>query len=340
MSEANQDLVRHLLSRADAGDVSVVSEVVAHDYLDHNPPPFQGSATGSAGARDAFTAVLGIFSDFSPDVVQQFSDGDYVISRIVGRGRHTGKFLGIPATGKDVTIEGIAIHRVVDGTWSNTGPRWTASGCSSRWERFRHSAADAQLDDVGAPWHFLNLRPDPHGHGAFRDALAKPAPAGSGPLPRERVTPASPSTVGALYSRAAGRRGWPSASLRMSETLRPCSAGAASPGETPSGGGGPGGAGGAEARGSAVDGGPDRAPPFGSPGAGAGDPPSSTGGAPAAAATAASLSPSGVVSSAGGSSWTSTLNRKPTDSSLIASIMAPNIVNASRWYSTSGSRWP
>jgi uncharacterized Fe-S cluster-containing radical SAM superfamily enzyme len=36
--------------------------------------------------------------------VQQFSDGDYVISRIIGRGKHTGEMIGIPASNKDVQM--------------------------------------------------------------------------------------------------------------------------------------------------------------------------------------------------------------------------------------------
>lgn len=115
MSEDNKALVRKLLEGADRSDVAVVDQVVAADYVDHNPPPFQGDATGAAGARDAFTTAMKIFSDWSHEVSQQFSDGEFVISRITGRGRHTGDFLGIPASNKDVTMEGIAIHRVVDG---------------------------------------------------------------------------------------------------------------------------------------------------------------------------------------------------------------------------------
>jgi predicted ester cyclase len=115
MSEDNKAIVRKLLEGADRSDISVVDELVSADYVDHNPPPFQGSGTGADGARDAFTTAMKIFSDWTHEVPQQFTDGDFVISRIVGRGRHTGDFLGIPASNKDVTMEGIAIHRVVDG---------------------------------------------------------------------------------------------------------------------------------------------------------------------------------------------------------------------------------
>jgi predicted ester cyclase len=115
MSEANKAIVRALLEGADRSDISVLDETLAPEYDDHNPPPFQGPATGLDGARDAFSAATKIFSDWSHEVVQQFTDGDYVISRVVGRGKHTGEFLGIPASNNDVQMEGIAIHRIVDG---------------------------------------------------------------------------------------------------------------------------------------------------------------------------------------------------------------------------------
>jgi len=115
MSEANKALVRTLLEGADRSDIAVLDETVAGDYVDHNPPPFQGPGTGLDGARDAFTTATKIFSGWTHEVVQQFTDGDFVISRIVGRGKHTGDFLGIPASNQDVQMEGIAIHRVVDG---------------------------------------------------------------------------------------------------------------------------------------------------------------------------------------------------------------------------------
>ena len=115
MSEDNKALVRALLKGADDNDVSVIDQLLADDYVDHNPPPFQGPATGVEGARDAFTTAGKIFSDWKHEVLAQFSDGDFVITRVVGRGRHTGDFMGLPASNADVSMEGISIHRVVDG---------------------------------------------------------------------------------------------------------------------------------------------------------------------------------------------------------------------------------
>jgi len=46
------------------------------------------------------------------------AEGDKVASRVTGYGKHTGIFLGIPPTGKDVTMSGITIHRVTNGKLS------------------------------------------------------------------------------------------------------------------------------------------------------------------------------------------------------------------------------
>lgn len=43
------------------------------------------------------------------------AEGDRVVPRISASGLHTGELLGIPPTGKRVTMNGIAIHRVQDG---------------------------------------------------------------------------------------------------------------------------------------------------------------------------------------------------------------------------------
>jgi len=114
-AEENKALVRDFLKRVDTGDVGVIDEFVQPGYEDHNPPPFQGEARGADGARDAFSYALKAFSDFHHEIHDQFADGDVVITRVSGHGRHTGEFMGIPPTNKDVSMEGIAIHRIADG---------------------------------------------------------------------------------------------------------------------------------------------------------------------------------------------------------------------------------
>jgi len=101
-TEENKALVRRWLERVDIGDIGGVDEFLGSDYLDHNPPPFPGLTSGTEGARQAFSYALKAFSDFRHEIEDQYADGDRVITRVTGYGKHTGDFLGIPPTGKDV----------------------------------------------------------------------------------------------------------------------------------------------------------------------------------------------------------------------------------------------
>jgi len=108
-------VVGRWLARVDHGGVPDVAQYVAHDYRDHNPPPFPGLGEGIVGVRQSFPYALNAFSDFHHEIDAQLVEGDKVASRVTGFGTHTGDFIGVPGTGKSVSMSGISIHRVVDG---------------------------------------------------------------------------------------------------------------------------------------------------------------------------------------------------------------------------------
>ena len=54
MLEENKALVQRFYAEMDAGNVDAMDELVAKDYIDHNPPPFPGLAAGREGLKEAF----------------------------------------------------------------------------------------------------------------------------------------------------------------------------------------------------------------------------------------------------------------------------------------------
>ena len=58
---------------------------------------------------------LGAFPDVTATVEDLLADGDKVIARVSYRGTHQGAFLGIPPTGKPITVMGINIFRIANG---------------------------------------------------------------------------------------------------------------------------------------------------------------------------------------------------------------------------------
>ena|SRR5260370_12012934 len=64
-AEENKRLVRRFYEEIDKGNLAVIDELVAENYLDHNPPPFPGLAPGREGIKQAFK----IFWEATPAII-------------------------------------------------------------------------------------------------------------------------------------------------------------------------------------------------------------------------------------------------------------------------------
>ena len=116
-TEENKAFVRRLYQTFDqvfrTGNFELFNEVIAIDFIDHNPTPGQGP--GLEGIKPFFGAFRAAFPDLHFHVENQIAEGDQVVSRITLHGTHKGDFQGIPATGKPVMQEGIDIVRIANG---------------------------------------------------------------------------------------------------------------------------------------------------------------------------------------------------------------------------------
>ena len=113
-AEANEALVRRFYEEIDNGNLDVLDELVAPDYLDHNPPPFPGLHAGLDGLKQAFK----IFREATPghhQIEDQIAEGDKVVTRLTAYGKHEGDLPGAPRTGNDLKMTSITIHRIANG---------------------------------------------------------------------------------------------------------------------------------------------------------------------------------------------------------------------------------
>jgi predicted ester cyclase len=114
-TEQNKALVRRFFAEIDAGNIEAMDELVAEDYLDHHPAPFPGLPTGREGLKHAFR----MFWEATPgrhEIEDQIAEGDKVVTRLTAYGRHEGELPGpLPATGADMRMTAVAIHRIADG---------------------------------------------------------------------------------------------------------------------------------------------------------------------------------------------------------------------------------
>lgn len=115
MSEENKAIVRRFYEGfANQANLSVAEELVATDFVDHNPPSPE-IAPGLEGVKQVFTLFQSAFPDGNLAVDDQIAEGDKVVTRMTFRGTHKGELMGVPPTGKTVTIGVIAIIRLEGG---------------------------------------------------------------------------------------------------------------------------------------------------------------------------------------------------------------------------------
>ncbi len=113
MAEDLKQLARRFYDAVNAGDVDGAMSLVAEDFVDHEE--FPGLSDDRDGVRQFFELMRSAFPDFHIDVDDMLAEGDKVAVRMRMSGTHQGDFMGIPPTGKRVTMQGIDIVRLEGG---------------------------------------------------------------------------------------------------------------------------------------------------------------------------------------------------------------------------------
>ena len=125
-SEANKAAARGFLETAEHGDLDALDTLVGADYVLHDPSMLE-EIHGVEGAREMVEAFRTAFG-LRIAIEHQLADGDYVVTRYTARGRHDAEFMGVPPTGREVTVSGICISRCRDGKIVEEWDAWDALG--------------------------------------------------------------------------------------------------------------------------------------------------------------------------------------------------------------------
>jgi steroid delta-isomerase-like uncharacterized protein len=111
--DRNKEVARRIYEEAlNKRDLDLLDELVAPDYVEHDPLPGQG--TGIEGIKDRYRMLIeGLDPTFTIEDV--IAEGDKVVVRWTNNGTNVGDFLGIPATGRSFSTAGIDIYRLEAG---------------------------------------------------------------------------------------------------------------------------------------------------------------------------------------------------------------------------------
>jgi steroid delta-isomerase-like uncharacterized protein len=106
----NKAIVRQWIDEAyRRGNLAIVDKLFAPDYAAN------GRHLGRDGVKGAVTMIKTAFPDITVDIEEVIAEGERVVLRVTTRGTHLGPFMGLPATGRPMTMAGIMIYRVIDG---------------------------------------------------------------------------------------------------------------------------------------------------------------------------------------------------------------------------------
>jgi steroid delta-isomerase-like uncharacterized protein len=93
-----------------AGNVAAVDRVLAPTFVDHDL--LDGQTSGPEGVKQFVTQFKYAFPDssFIPDIA--LAEGDLVVIRWTAHGTQKNTFLGVPASGRSISVAGINMYRI------------------------------------------------------------------------------------------------------------------------------------------------------------------------------------------------------------------------------------
>jgi steroid delta-isomerase-like uncharacterized protein len=129
MSAANKAISKRLFTEGmNEGKLEVIDELVAPNWVDHDPSNPPDLPPGAQGLKQLMSMYRAAFPDMVMTIEEQIAEGDKVVSRWVAKGTHNGDLAGIPPTGKQVTVTGIFIDRISGGQIQESWANWDALG--------------------------------------------------------------------------------------------------------------------------------------------------------------------------------------------------------------------
>ncbi len=95
------------------GRLAAIDELFASDFVFNYPAP--RVAPNREGYKQTMTIWRTPFANVHCIIEDMVAEGDKVAVRWTWSGTHTGEYMGVAPTGKEVTVTGISVLRIVGG---------------------------------------------------------------------------------------------------------------------------------------------------------------------------------------------------------------------------------
>lgn len=122
----NTEIVRRFELAFRAGEQATIDELADPGLVDHNAPP--GHDPSLAGFKQKVAEMLAVFPDLGEDLRDIVASGDTVATRWVLTGSQQQDFMGIPARGQKLEVEGMNFYRVENGRVTDVWTQFDGAG--------------------------------------------------------------------------------------------------------------------------------------------------------------------------------------------------------------------
>ena len=128
MSAETKAVARRFLEEVfNGGKLELVDELLDPGFVNHDAAQ-PGPQVGIEAAKANVAGYREAFPDVYLTIEAQLAEDALVTTRWTGRGTHRGELMGVAATGKQVTVTGITIDRIVDGRIVESWTNWDTLG--------------------------------------------------------------------------------------------------------------------------------------------------------------------------------------------------------------------
>jgi len=101
--------MRRFFEMVNSGDIDRLLDLLADDFVEHEGMP--GMPTGREGTKQLFKMMSAAFPNMKWEPQDILVDGDKAVARVQFTGTNDGELMGMPATGKSVSVQVIDIVR-------------------------------------------------------------------------------------------------------------------------------------------------------------------------------------------------------------------------------------
>ena len=124
--QERKDMARRALDMWTSNPADRPEDLFAEGYVNHQEPDVQGGVSDKD--VEAWKRLVAefhrAFSDSKARVLMQIAERDLVATRWELTARHTGEFMGIPPTSREVTWTGVQIDRFKRGKIAESWVDW------------------------------------------------------------------------------------------------------------------------------------------------------------------------------------------------------------------------